>query len=154
VEESARIFHWNSGLQQWDPVGGDVDTLFNEVTASITETGVYAIFTTSTPTAVGDDRQGSVVPEQFELDQNHPNPFNPSTSIRYALPVAAEVRISIFNVLRQLVKAFDEGLRSPGRHEVTWNGDNEAGREVGSGVYFYRLEAGDVVKTRRMVLLR
>ncbi len=95
------------------------------------------------------------VPSSRVLQQNVPNPFNPSTVIRYTLPVAAAVRISVLDVAgRQLRLLHDGHLVERGEHAVEWDGRDNRGRLVPSGTYFYRLAAGDFSETRAMVLLR
>ena len=99
------------------------------------------------------------LPSAFMLYANKPNPFNPETTIRYdlaALPSGdiLPVRLTVYNVAGQLVRIlFDEAQR-PGSYTVQWNGHDEQGQAVSSGVYLYRLEAGDQVQVRRMLLLR
>jgi hypothetical protein len=81
------------------------------------------------------------IPVEFDLAQNYPNPFNPTTSISYALPEQASVTLKIYNVLGQEVVTLAEKVQDAGRYEVVWNARNSIGQTVGSGVYFYRLEA-------------
>jgi len=89
------------------------------------------------------------VPGSFELKQNYPNPFNPSTIINYGLPKTANVSLKIFNSLGQEVALLvNNEERSPGYYQVQWNAN------VPSGIYFYRLQAGDFVETKKMILLR
>lgn len=88
-----------------------------------------------------------------ELGQNHPNPFNPSTSIPFTLSVPGRVRIEIYNVSGQRVTLLDAGDVAAGLHSVMWNGRDARGRAVASGVYFYRLE-GSADAPRKMVLLK
>jgi hypothetical protein len=95
-----------------------------------------------------------VLPEAFSLDPNYPNPFNPATTIRYALPEGSEVRLVVYNLLGQQVRALVQGRQEAGYYRVTWDGRDAADRPVSSGVYLYRLEAGGVVQTRRMLLLK
>jgi hypothetical protein len=80
--------------------------------------------------------------------QNYPNPFNPSTTIRYELPKTADVSLKIFNVLGQEMVSLVNDQRAPGSYQVQWNAN------VPSGIYFYRLEAGGFVETKKMILLR
>ena len=94
------------------------------------------------------------LPESFSLEQNYPNPFNASTTIRFALPIEQQVRLDLFNVLGQQVRSFDLGLTPAGYGSVFWNGRNESGRPVGSGIYFYRLWTQRYAETRKMLLLK
>ena len=84
----------------------------------------------------------------------YPNPFNPSTVIRFELPRAGKVRLDIYNVKGQLVTTLEDGYREAGVHEIPWNGKNSKGISVGSGMYFYRLEAGSMVTTKKMLLIK
>ena len=94
------------------------------------------------------------VPQAYALYANYPNPFNPETAIRFDLPQAETVRLEVFDLLGQHVRTLVDGWRAAGLHEVLWNGRNEMGAKVGSGLYFYRLRAGNFVQTRRMLLLK
>ncbi len=105
------------------------------------------------PTDVSDDEL-DVLPNHFEVSQNYPNPFNPSTEITYSLPIKAEVTVVIYNVMGQKVRVFDQGQQSAGEHSVTWNATDKSGREVASGMYFYKITAGDFSASRKMVLLK
>ena len=88
------------------------------------------------------------IPSAFALEQNYPNPFNPSTTIRYELPKSGSVSLRIFNTLGQVVASLVAGKMEAGYHQATWNAN------VPSGIYFYRLQAGDFVQTKKMILLR
>lgn len=88
------------------------------------------------------------------LEQNFPNPFNPVTSIPFALPQEATVKLSVYGADGRLVKELEKGSVGPGRHVVGWNGTDSGGNRLGSGVYFVRLEVGDDVSQRKLVLLR
>ncbi|WP_456408054.1 LamG-like jellyroll fold domain-containing protein [Caldithrix abyssi] len=101
-----------------------------------------------------DGQKGQQLPTAFELSQNYPNPFNPSTEIRFALPEVSDVQLEVFNLLGQKVKTLFNGRANPGTYRVSWNGTNESGRAVASGVYLYRLKAGKVQKFKKMILLR
>jgi hypothetical protein len=88
------------------------------------------------------------LPVSFSLDQNYPNPFNPTTTIRYALPARSFVTLSVFNTLGQEMATLVQDTQEGGYHEVRFDGGSLA-----SGVYFYRLKAGDFIQTRKMLLL-
>jgi flagellar hook assembly protein FlgD len=84
----------------------------------------------------------------------YPNPFNPSTTIRYELPRATDVLLTVHDVRGRLVTTLASGPQSPGLKSAVWDGTTHAGARASSGVYFYRLVAGDVREARRMVLLK
>jgi hypothetical protein len=89
------------------------------------------------------------------LEQNYPNPFNPVTTIEFTVKQSAPVTLRVYNVAGQLVRTLVDEVRDPGvAHRVTWNGRNDAGSFVSSGVYFYKLVAEDFVQTKKMVLLK
>jgi plastocyanin len=88
------------------------------------------------------------------LGQNYPNPFNPSTTIEYSLPTRTHAALSIFDSEGALVVRLDQGIRDAGPHHAEWNGRDRAGKPVGSGVYFYRLDGVTNVAPRKMVLLK
>ena len=90
----------------------------------------------------------------FALNNNYPNPFNPTTQISFDLASESPTELSIFNVFGQRIRTWSYQQRSPGSYSVIWNGRDEGGALVSSGVYLYRLTAGDFIKTRKMTLLR
>jgi hypothetical protein len=108
----------------------------------------------SGPLTIVPGTTAAVLPTALALDQNHPNPFNPQTSIRYALPQAGPVRLQVFDLQGRLVRTLVRGEQAAGVHTVVWKGRDDAGSEVASGIYFYRLstDAGDDV--RKMTLLK
>lgn len=105
------------------------------------------------PTDVGDESDLGL-PENFWLGANYPNPFNPITAFDYSLPTRAYVVIEIFNIAGSRVAMLVNEELSAGVHTTSWDGTNENGQPMGSGVYFYRLQADDYSQTRRMVLLK
>jgi flagellar hook assembly protein FlgD len=94
------------------------------------------------------------VPSSFELGANHPNPFNPSTTITYALPRAVEVKLVIFDLMGRRVRTLVEQTQPAGRYAVIWDGRNEHGEPVASGTFIYQLHAGSFVQNRKMALVR
>jgi len=97
---------------------------------------------------------GLALPTEFTLSQNVPNPFNPSTQVSFALPTAAKVNLSIYNVLGQHVKTLVDTDMRAGYQTVTWDGTDNTGHTVASGVYFYKLNAGDFTATKKMLMLK
>jgi hypothetical protein len=148
-----KIYRWHDGYNSWQYIGGLVDTARNEVTASITELGTYAAFTTKSPVGVEDEPE-SALPYRFELSQNYPNPFNPVTTIEYSVPSRTDVTIKIFNVLGQKVRTLVDETKSAGSYRTEWNGVDDCGKSVSTGVYLYRFQADDVVQTKKMLLVK
>ena len=98
---------------------------------------------------------GSTVPENFYLNNNYPNPFNPTTSITFGLSTSADVRINIYNILGQRIFEFSKGRLEAGSYNFIWNGENQIGEKVTSGIYFYEMEAGNTFhKIKKMTLLK
>ncbi len=95
-------------------------------------------------------KSDETAPIKFELAQNHPNPFASATAISYTLAARAEVRVTIYDVLGKEVKRFAPGMQAAGAHGVLWDGTNESGKRVAAGVYFYRLQADDETRIKKM----
>ncbi|MBN1349773.1 T9SS type A sorting domain-containing protein [candidate division KSB1 bacterium] len=104
------------------------------------------------PSAV-DDKPEALV-NKFDLAQNYPNPFNPITHIDYAVPKTAQVEISVFNSLGQKIKTLVNGKASAGLHTVQWDGTDEMGSVVSSGIYFYQIKADNFTKTHKMLMMK
>jgi hypothetical protein len=104
------------------------------------------------PTAIGEDGNG--IPKTFALLQNYPNPFNPITIIRYQLPRAAEVKLEIYNSLGQKIRSLIHSRIEAGYHRAIWDGRDDYGFKVASGVYLYRIETEHFTKARKMLLLK
>ncbi len=96
----------------------------------------------------------SSLPGEYKLDQNVPNPFNPSTVIGYRIPEAGPVRLAIYNLLGQEVRVLVDLYMEAGSFAATWDGKDEMGRQVSSGIYLYRIQAGDFLASRRMMFLK
>ena len=96
----------------------------------------------------------STVPTDFALEQNAPNPFNPETQIEYRLPKDAHVRLDIYNILGERVVTLVDEYETAGARTVTWNGLDQNGLHVPSGIYFYSIRTGDFVATKKMVLAK
>ena len=143
------------------PAGGKVDLLVLEVNGA-------GLSNPSIVKAVLSDRNGQVLPvkmltedereelhpQSFRLFQNYPNPFNPQTQISYALPQTCDVRVTVYNLLGQRVRVLVDGHQQAGCITVHWDGKDEQGTDVASGIYFYKIEAGDFVDAKKMLLLK
>jgi hypothetical protein len=110
--------------------------------------------TVSSATTTGIDEDLAGVPTRYALRPNYPNPFNPVTTIQYDLPKTERVSLVVYNVKGEKVRELVGRDQPQGRYEVYWDGRDFAGNPAASGVYFYRLVAGDFVETRKMVLLK
>ncbi|HXF49916.1 MAG TPA: FlgD immunoglobulin-like domain containing protein [Verrucomicrobiae bacterium] len=95
-----------------------------------------------------------IVPTHFELAQNYPNPFNLTATIEYALPQAVKVELKVFNILGQVVRTLVDEEKPVGYHQVVWDGKDQTGQPVSSGIYLYQIKAGDYVETKKMHLLK
>ena len=94
-------------------------------------------------------------PEAFSLANNYPNPFNPATTIQYALPQAADVELTVYNVVGQPVRTLVAEHQNAGRYVVEWDATNNSGHSLSSGMYFYRLQAdGEFHEVKKMLLLK
>jgi hypothetical protein len=113
---------------------------------------IYASQDIYEPTGVDDERP--ILPARFDLSQNYPNPFNPSTVIKFSLPRAGHVRLEIFNLLGQLVRTLADAEYPTGEFSVIWDGTQDDGRKVSSGIYFYRLTSGNESCSRQMTFIK
>ncbi len=104
------------------------------------------------PTGIPIDND--VLPSEFALSQNYPNPFNPSTIIEYSIPLRANVTITVYNLLGQVVATLVDRVQQAGTHSVIWEGTDVEGKPVSSGIYFYRIEAGSLTIAKKMVFLK
>lgn len=105
-----------------------------------------------TPTAIEEGSEG--IPVTFSLQQNYPNPFNPSTTIRFSVAKASETSLVIYNALGQKVKTLFNGRLNPGAVTKVWDGTNQSGSQVATGIYFYQLRSSDRVMTKKMILMK
>lgn len=144
--QSATSYNASSMVGQSSSGSGVSDTDFHLTPGFL---GIYHQLRTDVDMA-----QDEILPRIFQLFHNYPNPFNPKTVIRYDLPRTADVKITIYNSLGREVKTLVDEEQSAGAHTVIWDGLNDDGARVVSGVYFFRLRAGDYVKTRKMVVVR
>jgi hypothetical protein len=95
-----------------------------------------------------------LVPTNFTVFQNYPNPFNPSTIISYSLPTAALVKVIVYDILGREVKTLVNMNQKAGVQQIVWNGNNNFGHLVSSGIYFYKVTAGEQVQVKKMIMLK
>ena len=107
----------------------------------------YIVYVDYTSIVGVDDRE--VVPKEYSLEQNYPNPFNPTTTIEYTLLSPGEVSLIIYNLRGEEVALLINGKMPAGNHRISWDASGFA-----SGIYFYRLQTGDFVQTKKMLLLK
>ena len=97
---------------------------------------------------------GALLPEEYSISQNHPNPFNPETTIAYALPEDADVSLIVYNVLGQPIRTLVSHRKAAGQYRAVWDSWDDFGRQVASGIYLYRILAGEFIETRKMLILK
>jgi hypothetical protein len=150
------LVNWNGGdvndpnfpanVNQLMPEQG---TIFRIITAKVSTPTDTLVVTTPVVSI-----KNTEIINTFYLSQNYPNPFNPITHIRFNLAQNEKVKLEVFNVLGQKVKTLVNNKLNIGQYEIKWDGKNESGNLLGSGIYFYRLKAGDYIKTRKMIFLK
>lgn len=179
LELSVLPFYYVGNLQTLEaldvPTNGDFDPGTGEVgTFTFTPSGSQdqQTFVVTFHAADSDSREGSLelsihvgtdavldidspsLPKEFSLAQNYPNPFNPTTSIDFAIPKATNVRLEVYNVLGQNVRTLVDEFLTAGQKRVEWDGLDDSGRPVSSGVYLYRIAADEFSQTKKMMLLK
>lgn len=145
-ESKLKLIRYNGS--GWDYLGGTVNTTENYVEASgVTSFNIFAFADPDSITLDAENEFNGI--NDFSLKQNYPNPFNPSTTIEFSIPKAGLVQVSIYNILGEEVKQLINEERLAGNHSVQFNAS-----QLASGIYFYRLQAGSFVETKKMILLR
>jgi Zn-dependent metalloprotease len=123
--------------------------------ANLTGTNNYTLFMRATVKSFTTDVEiDTRVPAKFDLSQNYPNPFNPSTTIKYALPKSTPVSMIVYDINGNKVAELVNNNQNAGTYSVTWNGKNDKGNSVASGIYYCKTIAGDYVKTNKMILMK
>ncbi len=139
-----------------DVNGDGVDDIIIGGIHSILPTyGLFGIYSGDTSLVTGIKRNNSTTPKDFELGQNYPNPFNPETTIEYTLNKRERITIKIYDTLGREVKTLiNNEEQSAGNHTIKWNGTNEKGERLSSGIYYYQLLTGSQNKVKKAVLLK
>jgi hypothetical protein len=160
-----RVVRFNPATNSWNTLGTGAQNGVNNFVSAIAVDGQGRIYLggffsqaggipsafiarwSDAPTRV--EQISSTAPKTFLLEQNYPNPFNPSTTIRYQLPVASEVKLEVYDVLGKKVATLVNERQSAGSYQFVWNASG-----LSSGTYFYRLQAGGFVETKKMILVK
>jgi len=155
IEDEASLYCARFRDGRWHALPEYVDEENNRVQCTTSLFSIWAIGGQGAPlTAVGGEPPAPVQPLDFHLAQNYPNPFNGSTQISFSLPGECRLALEIFNVTGQRVKTLARATFPGGHHIITWNGSDQTGRPVSSGLYFSRLQADEFSAVRKIVLLR
>ncbi len=150
IEEEDLGLYQKEG-KEWIRVKAFQDTKENCFKASISQLGVFSIMKNS----VGADTElDNLLPTTFALSQNYPNPFNPTTEIQYQVPEKNHVSIKVFNISGQLVKTLVNTAKDAGSFTVKWDGRDQAGFQLPSGVYMYEMKAGSFIQNKKMLLIK
>jgi len=149
--EELVIAYWDG--TKWVGLNSTVSNSGQLISAEINKLGHFIVTRKSEVISVETPRSVEI-PDKFELYQNYPNPFNPSTSITFDLPKDEFVTLKIYNVIGQEVRTLVNEFRNAGRYTVVWDGKDNFGKVVPSGIYFYRMTAGSFNKTMKMVLAK
>ena len=167
-EETNLVAHWPMDVEYSDPsnpeapmqdiIGGNNGTLTNAWWAAVAsgyetyaDNGAW-IFSIDITNALSIDDIS--MPMEYALHQNYPNPFNPITTIRYDLPEAGYVNVVIYDMMGHQIKQLISGTEDAGHKSVVWDSTNDYGRPVSAGVYMYRIQTGEYIQTKKMVLLK
>lgn len=155
VGQNGTIYLWNNGwIQQNAGLNNELNKIFFYDSQNgwiVGEGGKILKYDNFTPIK---NNSHSIPPNSLILNQNYPNPFNPVTIISYHLPTSSNVELSIYNPLGQRIRTLVKQHQPAGVYEIQWNGRDEHGVIAGSGVYIYRLKAGNFTRARKIVLLR
>ncbi|MCH8928116.1 MAG: carboxypeptidase regulatory-like domain-containing protein [Candidatus Marinimicrobia bacterium] len=169
VEEEAKFYTVYRSVGDgagFSPLANVTGTVYLDSEFSVRGTYVYYVTATDFSEQEGEssnefsflitgvDGFSGAIPKVFALDQNYPNPFNPTTRINYQLPVSGNVVVEVYNLKGEIVTTLVDGLMQAGFHSVEWNGLTSTGNQISSGVYLYRIQAGDFNKVRKMIMLK
>jgi flagellar hook assembly protein FlgD len=124
----------------------------NSIGDTLWSTEIFSFSVADTVTAIEDEFTG--IPEKFSLIQNFPNPFNPVTIISYQLPKNSSVELTVYNTVGQPIRTLVNSNQSAGTYQLQWDGKNDKGVNVSTGLYFYRIKAGSFVQMKKMMLIK
>lgn len=155
-ESDLIIAFYDSVKKKWKALPTEVDVVKKIASASTKHFSLWSLADKNDNVISGVEETPAVtvVPNEYLLEQNYPNPFNPTTTIRYQLKKGSHTVLTIYNLLGQKVRTLLSKEMPAGSYEIIWDSKTDAGIPVSSGIYFYRLETGSFVQTRKMVLIR
>jgi len=142
------------GMEAWLLIGSGTRMKIEDNTVFTVPVGLQSAQLIIGNREFADANDAGDLPDHFELGQNFPNPFNPVTEISFALPEPGHVRLEIFNILGQSIRVLADAELPAGRHRISWDGRDHDGINASSGIYFYRIDYGNLTKTRKMVMLK
>ncbi|MBN1482448.1 T9SS C-terminal target domain-containing protein [candidate division KSB1 bacterium] len=144
---------WKAGDNQQVDLSLDDISYLNKATGTASEAQTFQPRATATVTL---DLKPDVaaLPQAFELKQNYPNPFNPSTTITFAVPNEANVKVQVYDITGKLVTTLVDSKMAAGYHNLEWTGTDSNGRRVATGIYFYKMTAGNFVQTKKMLFAK
>jgi hypothetical protein len=149
-ENDLALLHYDAG--RWIDITTSHDVA-NSIICGTTDN--LSPFTLGLLLPTGVDHDGNtLLPKEFKLEQNYPNPVNPATAIEYSLPHRCDIEITVYNLLGQRVRILENGPKRAGNHTVIWDGKNSQGDKVASGIYLYKIKADDFVSSKKMILLK
>ncbi len=146
TEEDLRVSYFDG---TWHAMQPDINTLRSTLTVTTDHFSLWAITEKDEPLITSVDREDQMLPSDYRLAQNYPNPFNPVTTIKYELPKTEYVTLTVYNITGQVVAKLANRTVEAGYHEAIWDASNLA-----SGVYIYRLTAGNFTSVKRMLLVK
>jgi hypothetical protein len=114
---------------------------------------LHAFWETNFPEELG-SKDEAILPIEFAMHQNYPNPFNPVTSVRYDIPTTSNVTISVYSLLGKKVKTLTSSVHQPGFYSTQWNGTNDMGSAVSSGVYICKINSDRYTAIKKMILMK
>ncbi len=136
--------------------GGEIFLSMNDKQSGFSDNSGYLVVAvyTNTLTNLRQGQSPRQTPDNSYIYQNYPNPFNPSTSIDYVVSKASKVKIDIYDINGQIVRSLTNGIKNPGQYSEKWDGTNNNGSMASSGSYFYQVQIGNYIQTKKMILMK
>ena len=154
-ENDLIIAYYDSLNSKWDSMSTTLDTILNIASVNTNHLSLWALTDKNDPLITKiKSYEPENVPEDYKLYQNYPNPFNLETMIHFDIPKVEKVVFKIYNILGQEIRILVNKTLNAGSYEFFWDGRDDSGKQVSSGIYVYRIQAGNFVKARKMILLK